>query len=201
MNQQINKFKVKAEVQKVNDVINEFTSLLSIDENTFEKIANDESESLVKRKLVSYIKDHDPKVSLDAIKFIYGMYQANSLHLDIPITSDEFYLTDGQKKILEETKKSLPNPKEITKGDLDLLRLYAINLDRYNKTSMFIEQFGIKAKMGTGHEQVRPEVTIMNQAAAMIQKLSDKLLLNTESQIKLKVEFNTDSKDPLSDFE
>lgn len=164
--------------------LKDYSSLFFLNQKELENIANDENQPIVKRKMIEFLVSEDPKVSMDAIKWLQNIIAGNNVISDIEITTAKIYLSESQKQIYDEVKESLSNKKLIKKGDDHLIKLYAINLDRYNKMSMFCEVYGTKAKFGSGHEQIRPEVTMMNNCMAQIIKLSNMLGLNTMANIK-----------------
>lgn len=197
-------FKKEVIVIPINDpkkALNDYSSLFFLNQNELENIANDETQPIVKRKMIEFLVSEDPKISMDAIKWLQNIISGNNLITDIDINSTNFFLSESQQQIYDDIKGSLANKNLLKKGDDHLLKLYSINLDRYNKMSIFVEMFGMKAKFGSGHEQIRPEVNIMNNCMTQIIKLSNILGLNTLSThkngIKETIELNTD---PLNDL-
>lgn len=191
-------------VTPINDplqAIRDYGSLFFLNQGELEDIANDEKQPIVKRKMIEFLVSEDPKVSMDAIKWLQNIVSGNNIISDIEITTAKIFLSESQQQIYDEVKDSLKNKKLLKKGDEHLLKLYAINLDRYNKMSMFIEVYGTKAKFGSGHEQIRPEITMMNNCMTTLLKLSNTLGLNTMANLKSGVKETVISQgDPLSEF-
>lgn len=201
MKSELKKSVVIAQIDDPVKVLKDYSSLFFLNQKELENIANDDTQPIVKRKMIEFLVSEDPKVSMDAIKWLQNIIAGNNVISDVEITTSKIYLSDSQKQIYDEVKESIYNKNFIKKGDDHLIKLYAINLDRYNKMSMFCEIYGTKAKFGSGHEQIRPEVTMMNNCMAQIIKISNMLGLNTmaglksgiKEQIKIEV-------DPLEKF-
>ena len=200
MKGEIKKQVIVASIDDPRKVLNDYSSLFFLSQNDLENIANDESQPVVKRKMIEFLASEDPKVSMEAIKWLQNILSANNVVTDIEITPSKIFLSETQQQIYNEVKESLPNKKLLKKGDDHLLKLYCLNMDRYNKMSIFVEMYGMKAKFGSGHEQIRPEVTIMNNCMAQILKLSNILGLNTLSNHKNGIKETIDITDPLNDL-
>lgn len=201
MKREIKNQLIKVDFKKnVDSIIQDFASVFFMNQKQMEDIANDENQPVIKRKLIEYIVSEDPKVSMDAIKYIHSIVNTDKLDVDIEIQSESINLTDVQEKIYNKVKKDLPNSKMISEGDEHLLKLYVINLERYNRANIFIERKGIKTRFGSGHEQVRPEITIMNNALIQVQKLSNMLGLNTFAKMKMNLDEFKESYDPTDEL-
>jgi len=173
--------------------IDDFISLLKKYKNIYNlsrselvEIGKDESVPYVLRKFVKLISSDDEKLSLEALKYLHNLTSSDNIVLEINSinqSSDGIYLNKNQLTIFNNIKKKcIINDKAI--GDIELLKLLAINIDHYNQVKQVSEINNFKMVFKNGTQQVRPEFTVMKECATNIKEIIDRLGLSTNSALK-----------------
>jgi hypothetical protein len=183
---------MKLEVTKVKDInqlasmLQEFKELYNLNQEELIQIAKDESQSFVKRKFIKLISSDDDKISFEAIKYLQSIATLDDIQIDkllINYKSDGILLNDDQNIIYKKLHKG-NNGNMMVSGDIEMLKMLAVNIDHYNKLKLINEATGFKMKFKTGAEQVRPEFTVMKECANNIKEIIDKLGLSSVSAVK-----------------
>lgn len=198
---QLEKIKVK-DISEAIDLATDFKELYKMNQFQLQEIAKNENESFVKRKFIKLISSDDDKLSLEAIKYLHSIVNAENVEFDkITITKNAngIDLSDNQEKIYKSLYKS-NNGDMMTSGDIELLKILAINIDHYNNMKLINEHTGFKMKFKNGAQQVRPEVTVMRDCLKNIQNTMQMLGITTLGRIKNGIDIKIENNDPLIDL-
>lgn len=179
-------------IEKLNN-INDFILLLKKYKNIYNlsrselvEIGKDESVPYVLRKFVKLISSDDEKLSLEALKYLHNLTSSDNIVLEISSvnqSSDGIYLNKNQLAIFNNIKKKcIISDKSI--GDIELLKLLAINIDHYNQVKQVSEINNFKMVFKNGTQQIRPEFTVMKECTTNIKEIIDKLGLSTNAALK-----------------
>ena len=173
-------------IEGVINILQEFKDLYNLNQDQLIAIAKDESQSFVKRKFIKLISSDDDKISFEAIKYLQSIATLQNVELEklaINYKADGILLSDDQETIYKKLY-SKNNGKMMTSGDLEMLKMLAVNIDHYNKLKVINEAVGFKMKYKTGAVQVRPEFTVMKECASNIREIIESLGLSSAGALK-----------------